>query len=226
MESIKDSRELLSSKTSVKNFPKIVFSQDATKTKTTTTLKVKSTQAMQNDVNKATAGTQTDNSKPETNEHCVNQSTTTMSVRRNTRRVNHSNVSQEEYAPNEEASTMTNTRLEASHHMITERIVATINQATLTESEEDTPPFRQKLQKVLGVKFIAAATRKDRTLRPLITFVKKRDWESIKSSYGQYWYKVRNRLHVREKCLLIDERIVVPTQLRQTVLESLHLTHP
>ena len=40
------------------------------------------------------------------------------------------------------------------------------------------------------------------------------------------WYNIRNRLHVREDCLLIDERIVNPTQLRQTVLDSLHLTHP
>ena len=37
---------------------------------------------------------------------------------------------------------------------------------------------------------------------------------------------IRNRLHVREDCLLIDERVVIPTQLRQTVLDSLHLTHP
>ena len=63
-------------------------------------------------------------------------------------------------------------------------------------------------------------------LRPLINFVKKRDWDVIKASYGQYWYYIRNRLHVREGCLLIDERIVIPTQLRQTVLDSLHLTYP
>ena len=37
---------------------------------------------------------------------------------------------------------------------------------------------------------------------------------------------IRNRLHVREDCLLIDERIVIRTQLRQTVLDSLDLTHP
>ena len=30
----------------------------------------------------------------------------------------------------------------------------------------------------------------------------------------------------RELFLLVDERIVIPTQLRQTVLDSLHLTHP
>ena len=33
-------------------------------------------------------------------------------------------------------------------------------------------------------------------------------------------------MHVKDDCLLIDERIVLPTQLRQTVLDSLHLTHP
>ena len=65
-----------------------------------------------------------------------------------------------------------------------------------------------------------------KNLRPLINFVKTRDWEAIKASYGQYWYNIRNRLHIREDCLLIDERIVIPTQLRQTVLDSLHLTHP
>ena len=96
----------------------------------------------------------------------------------------------------------------------------------MTEAEEDTPLFRKKLQKVLGIKLIAAATRKHRNLRPLINFVKTRDWHSIKSSYDQYWYNVRNRLHLREDCLLIDERIVIPTQLRQTVLDSLHRTYP
>ena len=36
---------------------------------------------------------------------------------------------------------------------------------------------------------------------------------------------IRNRKQVREDDLLIDERIVVSTQLRQTVLESIYLTH-
>ena len=125
----------------------------------TTTLYMKSTQAMQIEDNKATADTQTDNPQPETNKHYVS-------------RVNPYIFSQEEYAPNEEPPTMSNSQLEASNHMIMEGIVATINQATRTESEEDIPPFCQKLQKVLGVKFIAAATRKDRNLGPLINLVK------------------------------------------------------
>ena len=115
-------------------------------------------------------------------------------------------------------------QLEASHNEIMDEVVATVEKAT--ETEEDTPLFRRKLQRVLGVPFIAAATKKDRNLRPLINFVKKRDWEALKASYGQYWFNIRNRLHVREDCLLIDVRIVILSQLRQTVLESLHLTHP
>ena len=115
-------------------------------------------------------------------------------------------------------------QLEASHNEIMDTLVATVEKATKTE--EDTPLFRRKLQKVLGVPFIAAATKKDRNLRPLINFVKKRAWDAIKASYGQYCFNIGNRLHVREDCLLIDETIVIPSQLRQTVLDSLHLTLP
>ena len=136
----------------------------------------------------------------------------------------------EELEYNEVPPTMTtNNSIEARHEMemITEEIVGTVDKATnTTESEEDTPLFRKKLQRVLGLQFIAAATRKDRNLLPPINFVKKRVWEALKNSYGPYWHNIRNRLDVREDCLLIDERIVIPTQLRQTVLDSLHLTHP
>ena len=37
------------------------------------------------------------------------------------------------------------TRLEASHNLITNGIIATIDHATKTELDEDTPLFRQKL---------------------------------------------------------------------------------
>ena len=41
-------------------------------------------------------------------------------------------------------------QLEARHHEITEDIVTTVNQTTMMEAEQDTPLFRQRLQKVLG----------------------------------------------------------------------------
>ena len=59
-----------------------------------------------------------------------------------------------------------------------------------------------------------------------LSFFKKRDWNATKISYGKYWHNTRNRLHVREDCLLIHERIVIPTKLRQTVLEKINLTQP
>ena len=181
---------------------------------------MKTTQAVQTDNFEVLVGTQTDISEERTETQEVFMS-----------RTNYDIASQEEGAPNEELPTMTRTQpeatqLESSHHEITEGIVATVSQTTMTEADEDTPLFPQRLQKVLGVKFIAAATKKDKHLIPLINFVKKQDWDAIKSAYGQYWFDVCNRLHVREDCLLIDERIVIPTQLRQTILKSLHLTHP
>ena len=62
---------------------------------------------------------------------------------------------------------------EASHELVTEGLVATLEKATnTTEAEEDTPLVRKKLQQVLGVRFIALrSTKKDRNLRPLIDFV-------------------------------------------------------
>ena len=53
------------------------------------------------------------------------------------------------------------TQLEASHEMITDELVATVEKATNTvESEEDTPLLRQRLQRVLGIRFMAAAIKK------------------------------------------------------------------
>ena len=65
-----------------------------------------------------------------------------------------------------------NTLLEASHELITAGMVATLEKTTTTtDSEKDTPMFRKKLQRVLGVRFIA--TKKDQNLRPLIILPKR-----------------------------------------------------
>ena len=81
---------------------------------------------------------------------------------------------QEETHPNVEPPTMSGThpRFEASHELIVEGLVATINKETNTEIEDDTPQYRKNFQKVLGVSFIAAANRKDRNMRLLAETVK------------------------------------------------------
>ena len=112
-----------------------------------------------------------------------------------------------------------NTSFEASHELITEGVVATIERSTnTTETEEDIPLFRKKLQRCWEYDSLPPQRKKIGTAAHLSI--------SSRISYGPYWHNIRNWLHVRENCLLIDERIVIPTQLRQTVLDSLHLTHP
>ena len=78
----------------------------------------------------------------------------------------------------------------------------------------------------MEIGFIAAATRKDRSLKPFVNFVKKRNWNLFKFAYRDYWYNVCKHLFVKEDSLLLDERIIIPKQLRETILDSIHLTHP
>ena len=102
-------------------------------------------------------------------------------------RVDPNVCNQEEKAYNVEPPTRTTTtQLEASHCMITKGLIATVEKATnTTESEKNRLLFSRKLQRVLGVRIVAVPTRKNRNIRPLMSFVKKRDWEAIKTSNGQ-----------------------------------------
>ena len=223
---VRDTREGLSAKKKIETctnsrFSKIIISDKSTSGNTT----VKPTPK---DTTKTTqTQTETHNTK-RTTQTLEPQNTTSTTQTPDRSKDNAEICIQEELTHRVKHPTMgPPTQLEASHEMITEGIVATVEKATSTvESEDDTPLFRQKLQGVLGVRFIAAATKKDRNPRPLINFVKKRDWEAIKASYGQYWHNIWNRLHVRDDCLLVDETNFLPTHLRQTVIDSLHLTHP
>ena len=96
----------------------------------------------------------------------------------------------------------------------------------ISMEDGDVPLFRKNLRKALDVDFIAAATKRDRNLQPLINMIRNQKWEQIKACYGPYFYNVRDRLSVRDNVLLYDDRVVIPKQLRQIVLDSIHLTHP
>ena len=96
----------------------------------------------------------------------------------------------------------------------------------ITMDEEDVPLFRKNLRKALDVDFIAAATKRDRNLQPLINMVRQQKWDQIKACYGLYFYNVLDRLSVRNNVLLYNDRVVIPKQLRQIILDSIHLTHP
>ena len=96
----------------------------------------------------------------------------------------------------------------------------------ISMEEEDVPLFRKNLRKALDMEFIAAATKRDRNLQPLINMIRQQKWDQIKACYGPYFYNVRDRLSVRNNVLLYDDRVAIPKQLRQIILDSIHLTHP
>ena len=56
--------------------------------------------------------------------------------------------------------------------------------------------------------------------------VKQQKWNSVKHCYSLYVYNVRHQLSVRDSLLLYDDRVVIPKQLRPTLMDALHLTHP
>ena len=99
--------------------------------------------------------------------------------------------------------------------------------ATAFMDEEDVPMYRNVFDRnVFDRNFIAAATKKDRLLQPLLKMVRGQKWDNLKSCYGAYFYNVRNRLSVRDGILLYDDRAVIPKQIRQILVDLLHLTHP
>ena len=79
---------------------------------------------------------------------------------------------------------MSNSQLEVNHKLIVASDVDATNKATATEVEEDTSLYQKKLQQVMVVKFSAAATRRDRSIKLIVNFVQKRDWEALRLAYG------------------------------------------
>ena len=59
-----------------------------------------------------------------------------------------------------------------------------------------------------------------------MNMIKQQKWYSVKQCYGPYFYNVRHRLSVRDGLLLYDDRVVIPKQLRPTLMDALHFTHP
>ena len=96
---------------------------------------------------------------------------------------------------------------------------------TAMTDEEDVPMYRRQLRNVFDSSFIVAATKKDRSLNPLLNIVKGQKWDTIKSCYGFYFHNVRHKLSVRYGILLYDDRAVISKQLRQNLVDSHHLTH-
>ena len=88
------------------------------------------------------------------------------------------------------------------------------------------PQYRKNLSQVFGEEFVAEATQKDRQMAPIIKLIRDKDWETLKK-VSPYFYSLKRDLSITPSgCVLYDNRLKVPTSLKQLVINSLHQTHP
>ena len=82
------------------------------------------------------------------------------------------------------------------------------------------------LARVFGEEFLAEATTQDRTLTPIIKMIKDKDWEVLRKT-NKYFYSLRKDLAITESgCTLYDNKLVIPRNLKQLVIDAIHQTHP
>ena len=88
------------------------------------------------------------------------------------------------------------------------------------------PDYLLNLNKKLGEAFIAEAIKTDSTRSKIRILIELQDWTAIKN-FSKYWYSLREELSVNPNgCILYDGKLYIPTQLRKTVTDSIHKTHP
>ena len=118
-------------------------------------------------------------------------------------------VGQEEIHPSVEQPNMTSTHAwelqqktqqEASHKMIMEEIMATVNQEANTEIEEDTPLYRKKLTESFRAQRHCRLNPNRSKFSPAAKFRQKRDCEALSPYFEQNRYNIRNQLHVQDDC--------------------------
>ena len=93
-------------------------------------------------------------------------------------------------------------------------------------NEKDMPQYRAYLAQVFGEEFVAEATAKDKNMGPIIKLIKDRDRETLKKT-SPYFYSLKRDLSVTPSgCVLYDNRLMIPSQLKQLIIDALHQTHP
>ena len=95
----------------------------------------------------------------------------------------------------------------------------------LSNHPERMPDYRKHLSKVFGEEFLAEAAKQDRSLTPIIKMIRERDWESLKKT-NKYFHSLRKSLAVMDSgCMLNDNKLVIPRNLKQLVIDAIHQTH-
>uniref|UniRef100_A0A8R1DHX7 RNA-directed DNA polymerase n=1 Tax=Caenorhabditis japonica TaxID=281687 RepID=A0A8R1DHX7_CAEJA len=74
---------------------------------------------------------------------------------------------------------------------------------------------------------IRAESEKDSEVSKVVDLVAKNSWKAKPSEeIEKNWYPKKDRLKIIRGCLLLDDRVVVPKSLWETVLKQLHDGHP
>ena len=95
----------------------------------------------------------------------------------------------------------------------------------LSNNPERLPDYRKHLAKVFGEEFLAEATKQDLSPTPIIKMIRDRDWESLKKT-NKYFHSLRKDLAVTDTgCMLYDNKLVIPRNLKQLVIDAIHQTH-
>ena len=88
------------------------------------------------------------------------------------------------------------------------------------------PQYRKILCQLFGEKFWAETTQKDRQMAPIIELIRGNDWDTLKR-VSPHFYSLKQDLAVTPNgCVLYDNRLKVPSSLKQLVNDYLHQTHP
>ena len=88
------------------------------------------------------------------------------------------------------------------------------------------PQYRKNLVQVFGEEFVAEATAREKLMAPIIKLIRERDWETLKRTSPSFYALKRDLSIIPSGCVLYDNRLMVPSQLKQLVIDSLHQTHP
>ena len=90
----------------------------------------------------------------------------------------------------------------------------------------DMPQYRKNLAQVLGEDFMTDVTAKDKTLAAIIDLIRERDWETLKRTRPYFYSSKRDLPITPSGCVLYDNRLMVPSVLKQLLTDSLLQTHP
>ena len=89
----------------------------------------------------------------------------------------------------------------------------------------DMPQYRKNSCQVFGEELLAKANQKDKQMAPIKKLIREKDWDTLKR-VSPYFNSLKRDLAVTPTgCVLYDNRLRVPSSLKQLVINSLHQTH-